>query len=473
MDERQNSNRPVNPRRRKRSPLQTFKEAYLPVIIAAAAVVLIIVFIVGSVSRSNALKKQQEEESIAASIQEATEAARLEAEAKRRLAQAANLAADYDYDGAIDVLQSFSGDIMDYPELNDQILVYEQARDSMVAWDDPSKITNLSFQLLVADTERAYNHGVYASAFRNNFVTTYEFSKMLEQLYANGYMLVSTSDFLTTTTALDGSQVYTAKTLYLPAGKKPLVLTQTNVNYNIYLVDSDGDSLPDKNGCGFASKLILDAQGNLTCEMVDSSGNTVTGAYDLVPILEEFVQLHPDFSYKGAKAVLAVTGYNGLFGYRTHPAAKNTFGVAAYEAEVEGARKIAKALRDSGYEFACYSYENVSYKECSISQIKSDLQKWLNEVPSILGEVDIYVMAQNEDISSNKDAYSGDKFNILSDGGFNLFMGFSTDGAPWATVSGNHVRLGRIMVTGKNLKNNSGWFTDLFDAQSVLDPTRS
>ena len=48
MDEQQNNtNRPVNPRRKKRSQLQVFKEAYLPIIIAAVAVLLIIIFVVG------------------------------------------------------------------------------------------------------------------------------------------------------------------------------------------------------------------------------------------------------------------------------------------------------------------------------------------------------------------------------------------------------------------------------------------
>ena len=59
MDELNNENipnesenpRPANPRRKKRSQMQIFKEAYLPVIIAALALILIVTFIVGSVTR--------------------------------------------------------------------------------------------------------------------------------------------------------------------------------------------------------------------------------------------------------------------------------------------------------------------------------------------------------------------------------------------------------------------------------------
>ena len=35
------------------------------------------------------------------------------------------------------------------------------------------------------------------------------------------------------------------------------------------------------------------------------------------PLLQDFIDEHPDFSYKGAKAVIAFTGYNGILGYRT------------------------------------------------------------------------------------------------------------------------------------------------------------
>ena len=53
MEEQFNeSNRPVNPRRKKRTKMQIFKENYLPAIIAGIAIILIVVFIIGSIVRS-------------------------------------------------------------------------------------------------------------------------------------------------------------------------------------------------------------------------------------------------------------------------------------------------------------------------------------------------------------------------------------------------------------------------------------
>ncbi len=457
MDEQFNENpRPVNPRRRKRSRMQIFKEVYLPVIVAGVAVLMILVFIVGSIVRAVQKNKAEEEASIAASIALEEEQAQLKAESERLLAQAEELFSAYDYQGAIDTLNSFSGDMSQYPAINDAIVEYESAMESLVAWDDPSQVVNLSFQMLMADPEQSFAHSTYGSAFNKNYVTTAEFSRILEELYNNGYVLVSLDD------------LYAGDTLYLPEGKKPLVLTQTNVNYNIYIVDGDGDKLPDKDGAGFACRLVLDSDGSVTCERIDRNGDTVTGDYDLVPILDSFVESHPDFSYRGAKAVLALTGYNGLFGYRTNSGAEEDFGLDAYNEAVGQAIKIASALRESGYELACYTYSNVPYGEYSASMVETDLNQWLSECLPILGQVDTMVFAQLSDIT-NTDVYSGDKFTSLQNAGFCYYLGFCTDGAPWSVIGEDYIRQGRILVSGANMAHNSQWFEGLFDTEYVLD----
>ncbi len=471
MDEQYNeSNRPVNPRRRKRSKMQIFKETYLPVIIAGVAVLLIIIFIIGSIVRAVQKNKFETAESLAASSSLAEEQARLEQEAEALLAGAEELAAGYAYEAAIALLNTFEGDISQYPQLDEAILQYEAAAKALIAWDDPGKIVNLSFQLLVADPARGFSHEPYGYSINRNFITTEEFSKILQQLYDNGYILVELDDFVELETKDDGSVVYKAKTLYLPKGKKPIMLTQTNVNYNYYLIDSDGDKTPDAKGGGIASKLLWDGK-TFTNEMVDAEGKVVKGDFDLVPILEKFVDKHPDFSYQGAKATLALTGYNGLFGYRTHPGAADIFGQDAYQKAIADAKAVSDALRKNGYVLACYTYENIPYGESSVTQIKNDLISWTDEVTPILGNVDILAYAQLTDITDAA-AYEGEKYQTLYDTGFRYFLGFCNDGKPWATVADNYVRQGRILVTGSNLAYHADWFTNLFDAPSVLDSTR-
>ena len=105
---------------------------------------------------------------------------------------------------------------------------------------------------------------------------------------------------------------------YASAWKQAFVMSQDDVCYYEYM---DGD--------GFASRIVVGEDGKPVCEMKMDDGSISVGAYDLVPLLDEFIEEHPDFSYRGAKAVLAFTGYNGILGYRTAA----SYGTAEYQAE--------------------------------------------------------------------------------------------------------------------------------------------
>ena len=459
---------PNNPRRRRRkkSRLQLFKEGPLPAIIAGVALILVLTFIIGSIS--GALQRRKEAAELAAKESQAAEleADRLEQEAQELMEEAARLAAGYDYDGAIDLLNSFSGDASKYEGMLTQKASYVDLQASMQEFSDPSQIVNLSFHVLIADPSRAWSDNTYGGQYNRNFVTTEEFSKILDQLYANNYVLVDYNSFITTSTDLDGNQVYMKNSIYLPEGKKPVMITETMVNYFAYMIDSNSDGTPDAGGAGFASRLVVDANGDIKAELVTTDSQTVTGDYDLVPILESFIEEHPDFSYRNARATLAVTGHEGVFGYRCNTSYVQKFGNDFYEQEVAGAKKIVEALRDKGYTIACYSYNNENYRDLSAQQIKEDIQKWQSQTVPVIGDVDVIVFARGTDI----DDYSGAKFQVLQDAGFGIMVNSGT--APFAEVNPSFVRQTRLMVTGNAMGWYSNRFAGYFDCNLVLDSTR-
>ena len=455
-------------RRRPKSKMEIFKETTLPLIILAVAAVLILVFIAGSITRAIQKRHIERDASIAVSESIAQEEARLSSEVASILEDAEALARGYDYQGAIDLVNSFSGNVGGYPELQDALARYEYGKQSLVLWEDPNSILNLSFQTLIADPERAFNHWEWGASLKKNYITVNEFRNILQKLYENDYILVNFEDFVTTTTNEAGLTVYKYKELYLPDGKKPLMLTTTNVNYPLYLVDSDGDMVADQGGVGIASKLVLDSDGSVTCEMVNADGTVTTGAYDFIPILDEFVEEHPDFSYGGAKAVVALTGYNGLFGYRTHAAGRAYLGEEQYAKDAETVKAIAQALTDSGYELGYYTYENSAYARFTLPMIQAEMNSWNAEVVPLLGNLSIMVSAQNSDIT-NSVVMSGEKFEYLKSCGFNYFIGYGTDGASYSFIADEYVHQGRLMVTGNNLAYNSKWYISLFDTDDVLE----
>lgn len=468
MDEvRKEEIRPVNPRRRKKTKMQIFKESYLPVIIAGVALLFILVTIIGSIVQSSQRRKEAQLNEQLAAEQAVKEKEAQNAEADRLSLQINDLMEVYAYDQAEQVLSSFSGNMEEFPQLVAAADELTQTQQSLITWADPSQVLNLSFQLLIADPSRAFADENYGTSYNRNFITTDEFSLILQQLYDNGYVLVDLYDIVS-----DSDTGMTAKALYLPEGKKPLILTQTHVNYNTFMTDGDGDKLPDKDGAGFASKLIIDDNGELANEYIDSNGELHTGEYDLVPILNSFIAEHPDFSYRGARAVIAVTGYDGLFGYRTNPSAEQWLGQEAYAQEIAKAQEVAQALKDSGYRIACYTYENIAYGDIGAAAMQVDLKKWTDEVTPILGNVEIFAFAQISDIVQNGTLYTDAKYQALKDAGFRYYLGFSTDGALWADVQNEYFRQARILVTGSNLKYHSQWFSGILNAESVLSSLR-
>ena len=129
-------------------------------------------------------------------------------------------------------------------------------------------------------------------------LTAAEFRQILQDLYNRGYMLV---DLYSLTEA--GTDGYTARRIMVPEGKKPLVLSQQDVSY------SDRDRV-------HPVSLVKDTSGKVLCSYYDENNTLMTGAVDVVPIVEEFIAEHPDFSYKDARGILGVTGYRGLLGYQ-------------------------------------------------------------------------------------------------------------------------------------------------------------
>ena len=454
-------------RRKPMSPMRKFKNETLPLIILGVSALLILIFIIGSIGRAVTTAKlnKENQDSIVSEQQNQTQL--LEAEANRLMNEAALMAAGYDYQGAIDLLNTFSGDLSKFPDISQRKSEYEMAKSQLVAHNDPSEVANLSFHVLIADPSRAFTAAQYGGSYNKNFVTTDEFSAILEQLYANDYVLVDFDSFIAETATGD-STTYESKTLYLPDGKKPIMITET-YGYLQFMVDTNNDGEADANGGGFATRLVVDNNGEIKAEMVDATGNTVVGNYALVPILNDFIAKHPDFSYQGARAILATTGYNGVFGYRIQKSIINDKGQAYYDEQVAGAKKIVDALRAEGYTIACYTYENVDYGKINSESIQIDLNKWAQEIAPVIGAVDTLVYAKESDISTTG-AYSGSRYTVLSDAGFRYYI--TSGSKPSANVAGDYVRQIRLMVTGSNMAHAATIYSNYFDAKAVLNTQR-
>ena len=163
-------------------------------------------------------------------------------------------------------------------------------------------VEHLFFHPVIAYPEQAFDGDHMSDGYDDWMVTVGEYNKILQSVYEKGFVLVDISDCWSEGVAEDGSPRMVKNTLYLPEGKKPLILSYDDVNYNLYTL-----------GDGFTYKLIFGEDGKLWSWGLDPEGNEVVSRdLDAITILDKFVEEHPAFSPFGAKGCLSITGYEGI-----------------------------------------------------------------------------------------------------------------------------------------------------------------
>jgi peptidoglycan/xylan/chitin deacetylase (PgdA/CDA1 family) len=254
------------------------------------------------------------------------------------------------------------------------------------------KVYHIFFHSLILYPELAFRG--YKSDGYNNWMTTRdEFQRILPKLYENNFVLVE----INTVRQAQG------KPFLFPKGKKPLIISIDDVNYYEYM-----------KGDGFADCLCVDVEGNLATKVTYANRTFTDYKGDVVPIVESFVKKYPDFSFKGAKGIVAVTGYQGVFGYRT-----DSLQGAAYDMAFAQAKKVADTLKRKGWNIACHSYSHSnSFKDGSITleKLKADINKWNAEVAPIVGKSNIFIAPYGTQFSAKDD-----RFRLLQASGFNVY----------------------------------------------------
>lgn len=387
----------------------------------------------------DAIKEKKEEEELL--IQENQK----KNEVENLIRETQKLANGYFYEEAIERIKEYVG-YESEERLMEAIAQYEKALDELVLYE--GDINHVFFHSLIADNSKAFDGDAMSNGYNYWMTTVSEFNKILEQMYERGFILVDIHD-IAGPIEVDGKIEYKKKDLYLPKGKKPFVLSQDDVNYYEYMKND-----------GFASRLVIDDGGFIACEIKTDQGVKVARDYDVVPLLDVFVEEHPDFSYQGAKGILALTGYEGALGYRTNDPNSPT-----YEQDKKTVKKLAKALKEDGWEFASHSYTHRHMPEISWERFKKDCDNWKKEVASLVGETDIYIYPYGEEIE-----YTGKKYEYLKEQGFNYFCGVYAK--PWMQVGKDYIRMTRRNLDGFTMHFYPDRVKDLYDLNYVYDEER-
>ena len=472
----------INPQRRprkrkRRSKFQRFIHRYFPsimLVVLSVCCVSAVVFTISTISIMAQNRPTDPPLNSHPSTNAPTDDA-VSAQIEALIRQADGMAVGYDYSGAIALLENFQG-YEAHTEITEKIAQYKDADKKLVPYSDLDNITHIFFHSLIVDPSRAFDGDNEEKGYNLYMVTISEFEKIMQSMYDRGYVLVSPYDIAYEVSDENGTR-FVYGNIRLPEGKKPFLMSQDDVNYYGYMIGTgDGkNEIPvyaDTNGDGFASRIVIGEDGYPTCESMDKDGNVTVGDYDLVPVLEKFIQEHPDFSYHGARAILGVTGYEGVFGYRTKPSYEATIGAEAYQSEVENAKAVAECLKEHGWILASHSYGHPAYGNLTPERVEADSTKWENTCEYIVGETDIILFPHGSDIGSFRNyAADNEKFKILYEDGYRYFFNVDSKIA-WTQIGETYYRGSRRNIDGYRMFHHPEKLEDLFDVSKVFDSAR-
>jgi hypothetical protein len=293
-------------------------------------------------------------------------------------------------------------------------------------------VEHLFFHPLVIRPELAFTRDRLAQGFRNFFLTAGEFRAVLAQLDRNGWTLVDIHRAV-------------AGEVRVPPGRRPFVLSVDDVNYYDY-----------SRTRGLGWRLVLDPAGDVKVESRDDRGVRLTDD-DIVPIIDEFVSRHPQFSADGAKGVLAVTAYQGLLGERLDDRRSQD-----RAGSVERATALARRLQATGWVFADHSYGHIDFARAPLAVARRDIERWQRVAEPIVGPTDLFVYPFGAAPPPSSPLVA-----MLRDHGYTVIC--DIDVAPRFFRAQGIVIMSRRHIDGLALRQEARPLAPFFDVASVED----
>ncbi len=300
------------------------------------------------------------------------------------------------------------------------------------------EINILSFNTLMAFPDKALstkNH--LKSTLDEDKLTPYEFTRILENLYHNNYQLIDIYDYI----KFDDNKPYFS----LPklANKKPLILTFENVTYK-----------SNYQNHGEIDKIIIDRNNQLaTYTAKKSIQDRIQYDNEFLVILEDFVESHPDFSFKSARGIIFFSGEDGILGYNT--SSKK----ASSKQESKRAKEVILKLTSLGWKFGSnnYTYSDDNFK--SEIEFTKELSLWNKEIKPLLTTTTMYSFPLGN--------FDNSKTNNLYDNGFNIL--FYNSFSDYPTINDSVCWIPKKLVSGKTLRNNKVDFSKFFNCEDIYD----
>ena len=327
-----------------------------------------------------------------------------------------------------------------------------------------STLENVYTHCLIAFPEINFASQSTYGACGSDCLTPDELRFLLESLYQRGYIIIDANIIY------DKQNDTFFRTIKLPKGKKPLILTFDDVTYD-----------SRKMGRGMVDKLIVDEDGYVCTYTRHSDGSEVI-SYDneIFPIIDRFVREHPDFTYRGARGTLFFTGFDGICGYRTQSEPvddREAMLGLDRQAQIRDAKVVIEALREEGWTFGCHGFDHRSMSTLSYEAFCREIDLWREEVGSIVGDTGLFCWPYGD--HGGGQLRKGDAHAYAYNSGFYFYFGCGAARYLNNETDGLGIFSDRKGVTGKVLTyicaGHSAYvnnYTYLFDHEAIWDKYR-
>jgi hypothetical protein len=302
-------------------------------------------------------------------------------------------------------------------------------------------IKHIFFHSLILYPEHLFpNLNTPTGGYNEGFAFQSELFAILPQLLERGYVLYDINEMF----SKDADGIMRQNDIYLPEGKRPLVLSIDDPSYHY--------------GVGFANRMILDEEGELATEVITPAGETIiTYDGDVHLVVDAFVKEHPEFSFRGSKGIIATTGYLGIFGYDLRS-----------DESVAEATAISDKFKENGWLFANHSYTHnrVGFwgPESLTRNIRYDVGRWHEVMKPVVGSTNIFIAPFGF-------LLRGESMQVILDNGYDIYC--TVDFNQPISVFDTHAVMGRIEIGGYTLVRQVSLLErDFFIVADVIDPHR-
>ncbi|HZK42156.1 MAG TPA: hypothetical protein VFD14_04200, partial [Clostridia bacterium] len=252
-----------------------------------------------------------------------------------------------------------------------------------------------------------------------------------------------------------------------PQGKKPLVLVLEDFYASLPRAES-----------GIAWRLQLDEDDRIEGVLLDADGSERADPYfTALGILEAFLESHPDFSFNGARGVIALVGQYGILGYPVADVQELTLrrdardsGLDpdliprvdfAYNRQVLG--HLIQVLEARNWTLASGSYARLSLPFSSLDQIDQDINMTARWMEHYTGKLEGLYCPFGDHLESDPV-----KTARYTQAGYTLQSGYGA-WAYWQEGDG-YAYVSRTYVSGAGLRQpRVNQLDRFFDASRVLD----